>query len=144
VLTTWCLWYLWKARNDHRFNNKNLVCKPSALCNTRGNGCFTSYGREEIDSNKQRNLIASNTTHATTQAPLAGPRCYTDAASAPRKAGLGIFIHDARQKVVLIRAQSRPITSLFEAQAQAHLLASKMIKKLSLDCINYISDDNQT
>jgi ribonuclease HI len=79
---------------------------------------------------------------------LDGPICYTDASIAPdgkvqvpRKAGLGIFIHDPRRKLKLfIKVQAQGCSSVLVAEAVALSVASEITAKLDMNQINFLTD----
>lgn len=101
-------------------------------------------------ANQDPNPRGSGSSQGVCQLPvmLDGPICYTDASiapdgkvQAPRKAGLGIFIHDPRRKLKLfIKVQAQGCSSVLVAEAVALSVASEITAKLDMNQINFLTD----
>jgi len=102
------LWYIWKARNDKRFNRKTWTPTQIhhavvAFMNTTtiANNAGHPMNRQNIQfyHTQTQDIHQTINRAASLPIPLQGPTCYTDASLSPdqpnmasRTAGIGIFI----------------------------------------------------
>lgn len=102
------LWYIWKARNDKRFNRKTWTPTQIhhavvAFMNTTtiANNAGHPMNRQNIQfyHTQTQHIHQTINRAASLPIPLQGPTCYTDASVSPdqpnmasRTAGIGIFI----------------------------------------------------
>ena len=143
----WTLWFIWKARNEHRFHRRDwTINQVIQQVTNEMTGPHLQETRPATDTNLQNAMCTQLTNcagpgsheHAPPNAApsispqqlfnSAGPRCFVDAAIQPvttryltRRAGLGIFIlhpHAAIQHGILIQAEAQADDAL-QAEAQA-------------------------
>jgi hypothetical protein len=157
------MWYLWKARNDHRFRRKTW--NPWQVHHTVA-AHIAAYHRvhEERINNTPMQAAAAlqvTCTHSqqvdryTIQVPalLPGVRCYVDASTAPdqpslppRKASLGIlFVNTQVQpaQTIYIKAQVTGIHSVLMAEAAALALAARVNDSFNFYNTIFLSDSQQ-
>jgi hypothetical protein len=87
------LWYIWKARNDRRFQRKTWTSfQVQHAATTYFHSNLSAWGDSSTSTLHQPSLSSSST-------PPQGYRCYSDVATSPdipagilRLAGLGFFI----------------------------------------------------
>ena len=140
-------WYIWKARNDNRFQRKNWtylqVLKVAEA--HRLNHLKAQQDAATPPPQTQLDPVATNSS----------VKCYVDAATTPdhnqhtlqpKRAGLGILIVNLQgQQVntIYIRAIQEGIYSVISAEAAALALAAAVLKELNLGEIAYFSDCSQ-
>ncbi|XP_039780859.1 uncharacterized protein LOC120648186, partial [Panicum virgatum] len=182
ILTT--LWYIWRARNDKRFNNKTWTVwqvhhavaaelalateehidheQPPLHINMRQGILLSNAGHEvPTQANDESQGVQHTHSHQLPLVPtpplyrigtpilLQGPRCYTDAATAPdlsqdqdRRAGLGVFIV-YNCYTTYIKARMQHCSSVLMAEAAALLLAANAFSELQVQEGTFLSDNQQ-
>jgi len=149
LITT--MWFLWKARNDLRFNKKEW--KVSHVLHAVKADIHISHTiTQELQNQPSAPTQPQNTAppHNNTLPPFPGTRCYVDAAitpdaqrSNPRQAGLGILIQGAQQTTlnnVFIQAVTDSALNPLQAETHALTLASAIIKTLDINQVQYLTD----
>lgn len=146
------LWYIWKARNDNRFNRKTWFILQVHLV-----ARAELKDAREIEAQQQPVAISAATldnagpqmenrqtwyTEATTITT-----CFMDAAfprqqetNSPHPAGLGILISGGDQATIKVPAHATRVISPLHAEALALLLASRITKAIRLQAAEYASD----
>ncbi|CAN6177724.1 unnamed protein product [Urochloa humidicola] len=149
IITT--MWFLWKARNDLRFNNKEWKVSQ-VLHAVKADMHITHISSQELLTQQPAPILPQNTTspHGSTHAFFVGARCFVDASITPdvqrynpRQAGLGIFIEAPQQSTlnkILIQATIETALDPLQAEAHALTLASAIIKTLQLPSVQYMTD----
>ena len=145
------MWFLWKARNDLRFNKKEW--KVSHVLHAVKADIHISHTiTQELQNQPSAPTQPQNTAppHNNTLPPFPGTRCYVDAAitpdaqrSNPRQAGLGILIQGAQQTTlnnVFIQAVTDLALNPLQAETHALMLASAIIKTLEINQVQYLTD----
>ncbi|CAN6222105.1 unnamed protein product [Urochloa humidicola] len=152
------MWYLWKARNDHRFNKKEWKIS-NVLHAVQADILVTQTITHELQTqqNAPSHIQNTHTIHTHTFDSFAGTKCYVDAAITPevqgqnpRLAGLGILIqasplrddHQLNINKIFIQASVQNAANPLQAEAHGLTLASAILKKLNLHHIRYFTDSN--
>jgi ribonuclease HI len=141
---TLLLWYIWKARNDHRYQRK--VWTPVQVhhaATAHFNTNLTSWGDQYDAPVPQLSPTLPPST-------LQGYRCYTDAATAPdsnasppKAAGLGIFIINTDVNPpfsIFINTYMQDSTSVLMAESTALALAISLCRRMNLQHTSFFSD----
>jgi ribonuclease HI len=161
--------YLWKARNDLRFQRK----KWTVLQVNHAVEADIKVTNIEAESNKLQVKLPSAGTRlgAVNHQPIPqarcanlappihssicrlpsliqGPRCYSDAAIAPdtvtniaRPAGLGIFLLDPVQKLkCFIKVRVEHVTSVLMAEAAGMAIAAVITSQLGFQTMSFFTD----
>lgn len=155
------LWFLWKARNDNRFQRK--IWTPNQVHNavkayTEAATPTLQKEQQELENPTQpigmaiHNPCISNLT-VSIPASLAGPRCYVDASTLPdqnhpfiRPAGIGIFFIDVQVQPpikILVKARVEQVSSVLMAEAAAAALAAQLLHLLQAQNSYVLSDCQQ-
>jgi ribonuclease HI len=138
------LWYIWKTRNDQRFQRKvwtfmqvQHATQPHFNTNSRAWG-------------DQFDIVAPHLSPTLPPSTLQGYRCYIDAATAPdsnnhspRIAGLEIFIVNTNVNPPLsmfIKAFMQGSTSVLMAESTALALATSLCRMMNLEDISFFTD----
>nr|AAL68852.1 putative protein NP_196765.1 [Sorghum bicolor] len=159
------LWYIWKARNDTRFQRKTWTANQIRLA-------AAARINAHLDALQNPNsldisLFTNNTSAGTEQrssqtssdpflvsfpSSFAGTRCYTDAATLPdnlnsdtSQAGLGVFIVNTDEHPpisIFVKALLQESSSVLMAESAALALATDLLKQIQ--CTRYtIFSNNQ-
>jgi ribonuclease HI len=138
------LWYIWKARNDQRFQRKvwtfMRVLHAAHSHFTTNSLAWGNDGHNTISPLLQ----TSPPPH------FQGYRCYVDAATTPdshnhsiNSAGLGIFIVNTDVNPpfsVFIKAFMQDSTSVLMAESAALALAASVCRSMNLEQLQFYSD----
>ncbi|CAN6347272.1 unnamed protein product, partial [Urochloa humidicola] len=165
IITT--LWYLWKARNDQRFNKKDwkisnvlFAVKADIHATHIINQDTHSYppatpqlistGAPHTNRTAIPHTNITMSAHHNTNALFTGTTCFVDAAitpdaqvSNPRQAGLGILIQGGESttiKQIFIQAVTDSTLNPLHAETVAITLASAIISTLRLNQVRYFTD----
>lgn len=157
------LWCLWKARNDRRFNNKqwsvSQVIHEATAINILGT--LDSQEDEPLPTQRQQNDAHNGTTTTTgmqslpmqvSRAVQPGPRIFTDASVCPTnlpgqqiRAGIGIFVMDnstIQTTGIFFQVAILQVADPLLLEAQAMLLASRLVQLLQFHHVNYLTDNH--
>lgn len=176
------MWYIWKARNDARFQRRTWSPIQVHQAATTHINTYKAVNNESVQSTQTQwqtpqtteetgmisSMLQDQTTNRATAtlmgdqargnpfviqmpATLQGSRCYSDAAitpdqisTAPRRAGLGVFIINMLvhpPQTIFIKAEITRCTSVLMAEAAALALGAAITKCLQLQHINFLSDN---
>lgn len=157
------LWFIWKARNDRRFRQRNWSVLQVHLAVKAHIQAYSAVLLKEQSQNPQRqnkhdkgtNEIREPncSTHNSSQCRFTdGPeelRCFTDASidpgvsiDSPKEAGLGIHIQEVKTKVTYhIKTRISQATSVVMAEAAALAFAAKIASNLDSDRIIFYTDN---
>ncbi|CAL4886218.1 unnamed protein product [Urochloa decumbens] len=148
VLTT--LWYIWRARNDHRFNNKSWTIwqvHHATNAEIQGKKPFSFADEDHRAVRRTTNHIQGA---GQQNYPPSLTYCYTDASIPPENqiigptlAGLGIYVQNLQvqgHSALMIKAQVQDATSPLQAETLAAQLAAQVMKALQHQQCKYFSD----
>jgi hypothetical protein len=157
--TLFLLWYIWKARNDKRFQRKSWT--SFQVHNAAATHFQTNLSAWEEHNQPVVNQGPSSDPHHhpnvedpyMSQFPseLQGFRCYTDASISPdhpmvgaRRAGLGIFIvnTDLSPPIsVFIKASMQKVSSVLMVESAGLALASSIISRMHIGETHLLVDN---
>ena len=162
-------WYIWKTRNDNRFQRRTWTSyqiqqEASAHMNTHldalkeqalpqlGTSLLSinnAYARTGQGSHQTTSVMDSLLVPFLTS--IIGTRCYTDAsttpditASAPKQAGLGIFIintHVQPPLSIFLKATMQDSSSVIMAESAAMALVAQLLNQVQCHQATLLSDN---
>jgi ribonuclease HI len=161
------LWYIWKARNDNRFQRKTWSANQIKLAAAAHMNAHLEALQNPVSPPLQDISLYTNNTSAGTEqrsfqttdpflvsfpSSFAGTRCYTDAATLPdnhtsgtRQAGLKVFIINTDENPptsIFIKALLQESSSVLMAESTTLALATNVLNQIQ--CRRYtIFSDNQ-
>jgi hypothetical protein len=139
------LWYIWKAKNDHRFQRKTwtfLQVLHAVSAHFHSNQM--AWGEPSPPSMENRLFVTSPST-------MQGLRCYTDASTTPdllsngiRPAGIGIFITNTQIQpplFIYLKAAMNDTPSVFVAEAATLAFGATLLNFMQLNPVNFLTDN---
>jgi ribonuclease HI len=162
------LWYIWKARNDNRFQRKTWTTNQIKLAAAAHINAHLDALQNPVSPPLQDISLYTNNTFAGTEqrsfqttepllvsfpSSFAGTRCYTDAATLPdnntsgtRQAGLGVFIINTDENPptsIFIKALMQESSSVLMAESAALALAANLLNQIQCRRYTIFSDNQQ-
>jgi hypothetical protein len=158
------LWYLWKARNDNRFNRRTWNPWQIHYVVQAHMATHSLASPQHQNANPAPTLpgLASPTIGTPSQMDrymvlmstlLPGIRCFVDASTQPDQttnhvslAGIGILIVNTQvhpMQTTYIKAAMTATHSVITAEAAAMALAAMILNRLRLSNVSFLSDCSQ-
>jgi len=144
------MWCLWKARNDHRFNNvhwttSRILFEATAIDNSLAAAMEEPLPIHDYDNQGQDNNLSNVSVQIQD-----GPKIFCDASvcvqqSAANQTGIGIFILTTPSHSLCSASffQVRILQAMepLQAEANALLMGAKLARALNLQRANLITDN---
>jgi ribonuclease HI len=151
IITT--LWFIWKARNELRFRQKEWSILQVHFAAQAHRRTYDQVAMQTGDGNEKTQKHLCSTQNQLNLAGIQdqGVVCFTDAAikpgaspETPETAGIGILFKDISQNTTFnISAQIRNCTSVLMAETAGLSIASSIAAALHLNPVRFFTD-NQT
>jgi len=162
------LWYIWKARNDNRFQRKTWSANQIKLAAAAHMNAHLEALQNPVSPPLQDISLYTNNTSAGTEqrsfqttdpflvsfpSSFVGTRCYTDGAtlldnhtSGTRQAGLGVFIIITDENPltsIFIKALVQESSSVLMVESAALALATNLLNQIQCRRYTIFSDNQQ-